>query len=825
MLDRLILQRLPDLRATLESSGLRVISFCQLYPERFTLEYLPGWGVRVRLEAAAERLVAVEQLAEVEAALETALMAAAERYHGLYMATQAAPAAPLAWLVKRVGNQIDALVVQAHRLPLHFHVNPAASGFADGDTAAALRACVASHLYEFVAARPAVLRWVDGEPSTAAASREPATHSGGAACRCNGRIGLSAQHATRFVAAKRAKANVDAAKSAAKREARRERHEQQARETVAVAGSSPAHQERVACAGDGDASWRECELLPPSELLDACARGGTLVLSRAPARTAALFAEELRAAARHCALPTALLRPLGPGLWLVRPAPVATDGEAPTAAADAVTDGEAPTAAADAATSSADAADATADAAAAAAAAAATARAALLRLLPRLGGVRLVASLLAAADDAPSLAAATAAAVASWGPSGRGRRPFWSLEVESLFPSPDAQTLPWAPLPGLAPLVIGLSTALGATHHVTARGRVDADDFLLLVTRHCLLLCSEAPPAPRVAHGDEAAEAEPALVAVHDAPRTCECNGTGGCAAAAASTDAAIAIATTDGARVAAWVRAWEARPFTFSAALDPLVATAAVNLAIFEHLDSGVCCDGGVGGVGGVGAAAAAASALSASALHELCVYDPCCGSGTVLAAARACGVAAVGSDVRPKFVEGCAANLAHAGMGATGASGGVALFVHDATAPLTAANADADADADACSEGGGVECGADGGESNVAGADADADADAARGAAAMATRAPLLVTNPPWGKNFIASRTDASSGGSVAIASEADGTPIVRALVARHPRATMCFIVSVHAVRALRDVPGLRVRRSVRLGGVEVVVCRCVE
>ena len=93
------------------------------------------------------------------------------------------------------------------------------------------------------------------------------------------------------------------------------------------------------------------------------------------------------------------------------------------------------------------------------------------------------------------------------------------------------------------------------------------------------------------------------------------------------------------------------------------------------------------------------------------------------------------------------------------------------------------------------------------------------------MATRAPLLVTNPPWGKNFIASRTDASSGGSVAIASEADGTPIVRALVARHPRATMCFIVSVHAVRALRDVPGLRVRRSVRLGGVEVVVCRCVE
>ena len=50
--------------------------------------------------------------------------------------------------------------------------------------------------------------------------------------------------------------------------------------------------------------WREDVELTAAELLAACTEGGaggTLLLMRGPARSASLFAEELRAAARHVA--------------------------------------------------------------------------------------------------------------------------------------------------------------------------------------------------------------------------------------------------------------------------------------------------------------------------------------------------------------------------------------------------------------------------------------------------------------------------------------------------------------------------------------------
>jgi hypothetical protein len=135
--------------------------------------------------------------------------------------------------------------------------------------------------------------------------------------------------------------------------------------------------------------WREDVELTPAELLAACGEGGaggTLLLMRGPARSASLFAEELRAAARHVALPPALLRPLCRGLWLLPP-PAAGD------------------------------------------AAGGAAHAALRALLPSLGGVRLAVTLLAAArgDDADALVAAAAALPR--------RRAHWSLELEQHFPA------------------------------------------------------------------------------------------------------------------------------------------------------------------------------------------------------------------------------------------------------------------------------------------------------------------------------------------------------------------------------------------------------
>lgn len=76
---------------------------------------------------------------------------------------------------------------------------------------------------------------------------------------------------------------------------------------------------------------------------------------------------------------------------------------------------------------------------------------------------------------------------------------------------------------------------------------------------------------------------------------------------------------------------AWKRRPFTFEAATDPAVARVALALA-------------GVVGNGGD---------------DDVIVVDPCAGSGTVLLAAAALGLEAVGSDANGAFVDGARANL----------------------------------------------------------------------------------------------------------------------------------------------------------------------
>lgn len=287
----------------------------------------------------------------------------------------------------------------------------------------------------------------------------------------------------------------------------------------------------------------------------------------------------------------------------------------------------------------------------------------------------------------------------------------------------------------MAPLALRLAHAWGGGF-VTARGREDADDYVLLLTRPLLILCAEDAAWPRREHS----ASEEALASGGGLGGLGGLGGPGG----------------GDRAWLEPWVRAWEGRPFSFSAALDPLVALAVVHLAAFEHHCRTAAAAGGSGGGESGGGS-------GRSAAHSLRVYDPCCGSGTIVAAARALGASVAGSDIRAKFVAGVGANLAHVAL-----SEGVALFEHDATLALPR-------------------------EGEAQG----------RGLAAQ-----LVVTNPPWGKN---------------IGTLDCGVPIVARLVAQHRGATFCFVVNSHALTALRAVEGLLVRRHVRLGGIEVVVACC--
>jgi hypothetical protein len=207
-----------------------------------------------------------------------------------------------------------------------------------------------------------------------------------------------------------------------------------------------------------------------------------------------------------------------------------------------------------------------------------------------------------------------------------------------------------------------------------------------------------------------------------------------------------------DAAQLPQWMATWDRlRPFSFSACLDPLVATAAINCAAF-------------------------ASPVPPHARSQLWLHDPCCGSGTILAAALALGIGRVsGSDLRAEFVDGARRNLDRVLPGLAHA---VELTVHDATQPfalaslpqpLTAASAPAGGDPRS------AHC--------------------------------LVVCNPPWGKHF----------GSLD-----DGACIVRSVARQFAGATMCWIVNREAREALQQVEGITMLRHLQLGSVEVAVAR---
>lgn len=495
-------------------------------------------------------------------------------------------------------------------------------------------------------------------------------------------------------------------------------------------------------------------LLEAEELVQACTPGVDLLVMRAPLRTAALFAEELRAAARHAQLPDSLLLPLGSGMWVLRhPGAARGDGRA------------------------------------------ADARAALVATLPILAGVRLHLRIEASAACGSSLLEAVRAS-----PPARSHA-HWSLHYEQHFPSGDHAQLPFVAVCSAPSLAIGLHGALGGGYcsalasHGAVEGASPVDEFVLLETKHAVLLCRQLPlprpppheggaggPAPPLPlngvtgatstlDADEHATSDAAVIAGQKRQRDRARGMDGTCssddiartsAGEAAGETAGEAVDVDDPNRASDgggggksalpwWIGAWERRGFDFSASLDPLVAIAAINLAAFAHVAAERPDEA---------TRSPDSSLRSLRSLRSLAVYDPCCGSGTVLAAGAALGHRVRGSDLRAEFIRRAASNLSGAGIAAPDA-----MDVLDATEMVPP----------------------------PPGAPPPAE---------------LVVSNPPWGKNFGAAE---------------DGAKIVDAVLRAHigpARTTLCLLVNATALAAAVATPGVALRAHVRLGGVEVVL-----
>lgn len=478
--------------------------------------------------------------------------------------------------------------------------------------------------------------------------------------------------------------------------------------------------DNVGCAEDGSS-------LDPAALMSMCARGGDCIVWRAPVRTAALFSAELEAAAALAGLPPESLARLSPGLWLLLPAASEPSGAA--------------------------------------------ARQQLLDWLPAMGGVRLRGELCLAARSSAELIAACSSVRQR-----EGFAPRWSLVYEVHYPAAEHPVIPFTRLHGAPSLIIGLHAALGAgycdedmckSHDADVPGAATlgaaahaasapVDAFVLLQCKNGLLLLRERtldrepPEASQIANVSQAAR-----MAVESAP---------GGPLAGASAEMQVGSASALAARAAPagaapssretsttwnlpwWVAPWSDRGFGFSASLDPLIGVGALNLAACAHRARLARASGG------------------AQPLAGLSVYDPCVGSGTILAAALAGGAAAAaGSDMRGEFVEGTLANLRELGVLGEGPSEHIVVFEHDATVPLP--------------------------QTTMASLPAPA----------------LVVSNPPWGKKF---------------GKPEDGTPIVRSLISQFPEATFVWLVNKATRQSLESSEQVRIQKVIKLGGVEAVL-----
>mmetsp|Transcript_19272 Transcript_19272/g.44302 ORF Transcript_19272/g.44302 Transcript_19272/m.44302 type:complete len:509 (-) Transcript_19272:68-1594(-) len=501
--------------------------------------------------------------------------------------------------------------------------------------------------------------------------------------------------------------------------------------SAAARGAARASAEAMAAAGPW-AERKDC--VSAAGFVQACAQGGDLIVMRAPIRTAAFFAEELRSAARLVSLPSPLLRSLGGGVWHLLPAAAAAEDAAAAAAEDA---------------SSIDT-DTVAAGTMVKEANAAAARTRLYCLLSSLAGVRMCMSLIAAAADSRALLSKLRSQ-----PPVR-HAPQWSLHYEQHYPAADHIQLPFSPVSVAPALAIRLHALVGdgfvddlgsdlrdidRASAVSHRQRSECDAFVLLELKHVLLFCRRQQPSSAAAQRErtacgapQTAQAEPVASMRAATPST------GAATEEDATSCTASATMATQGALRAVpwWVPLWERRPFDFSACLDPFVATAAVNIAASAHLR-----------------------------LHKrtsvppvpLRVFDPCCGSGTILAAAAALGHTALGADLRAEFVSRVPSNLELLGLQVA------QLAVQDATGPFLPLLLSDE------------------------------------------QRPDVVVCNPPWGKNF---------------GLDDDGARIVLSVIRQCSGATMLFLVNATALEAAIQLSGVTLLHHARLGGVEAMLLR---
>ena len=484
---------------------------------------------------------------------------------------------------------------------------------------------------------------------------------------------------------------------------------------------------------DADAS------LSTPALLAACSTGGDIIVGRAPFRTGKLFAEELRAAAVLLGFASDQLRTLSPGLVLLLPS------DAPN-------------------------------------------RARLLAWLDALGGVRISGSLVCAAADSAGLVKAALGARAT-----ARRAPRWDVTYEVHYPTADHSVVPFVRMHAAPELLIRLHQALGPDEYAPNAGDADeetlsptaasagVDRLVLLHCKHGLLLLSQRPL-------DRRAPADAAEVASSRGKRPCLETDRAAAAAtpmaasspeaepssSASAASAALALSEAACKSLPWWLAPWALRGFSFSSSLDPLIAIASLNLAASTHLArtdlthaarprlaSGHGLDGSLRRGVGVGP------------LQGLRVYDPCCGSGTLLVAALAAGASAVaGSDLRAEFVEGATSNLEAMGL----LTEGMPLFCHDAGADLPEGRLPPREAGSACNGGPLAWC-------------------------------DLVVSNPPWGKNC---------------GKPEDGSPIVLSMCRQFRGVTMVLLINKFTRAVLEAQPPevCVVHRVTKLGGVEAVL-----
>lgn len=343
------------------------------------------------------------------------------------------------------------------------------------------------------------------------------------------------------------------------------------------------------------------------------------------------------------------------------------------------------------------------------------ARAEFVAMLPQLCGVRRRLQLLAAAATPAELARS-----ASHLPVPFER---WTLAYEQLFPTANMALVPWSGVRHAPSLSIALHAALGPAGYSSTLGEdtdeQDAAELVVLEAKGALLLGRALPLV------------EPAASAAELPHRGAE-----------------------DVERLPRWISAWETRGFQFSSSLEPLHAIAAINLAVMAHTAA-------------YGTAAERARPFERR--RQLWVHDPCCGSGTILAAAMAAGHPCSGSDVSAEFVEQAAGNLAGLGYRPQ-------LFEHDARGPFPP----------------------------VAHGRWAVDSEP-EGPALAHARPDIVVSNPPWGKHF---------------GKTTDGALILDSVARQLAGATMCWIGNAETVEHALSMEGLSLVSLQPLGSVQCAV-----